>query len=82
MAEENNEEVLDKKAAKAKAKMEKKAAKAENRKTKRQCMLSFCFSSRNGLHPAQYCVILFPTFEYAAECRLYRAGTVGEKGIG
>ena len=32
MAEENNEEVLDKKAAKAKAKMEKKAAKAEKKK--------------------------------------------------
>ena len=64
------------------SKEKEKAAKAENRKTKRQRMLSFCFSSRNGLHPAQYCVILFPTFEYAAECRLYRAGTVGEKGIG
>lgn len=32
MAEENNEEVLDKKAAKAKAKMEKKAVKAEKKK--------------------------------------------------
>lgn len=32
MAEENNEEVLDKKVAKAKAKMEKKAAKAEKKK--------------------------------------------------
>ncbi len=32
MAEENNEEVLDKKAAKAKAKMEKKTAKAEKKK--------------------------------------------------